>query len=274
MRRFLFIIALLFIASPVQAQGLESMENSGEPIEITAEQALEWDRQNRLYIATGDVIITQGEVTLNADKVVAEYADDGNGGNIDLTILTATGNVIIRNTDSTVTGDQAVYDVRTGQAVVTGDNLALTTPQQVVKAKESLEYNTVTGEAKAVGDAQVVSGTDTLAAQSITAFFQKDEATGQQSLNRAQAEGGVKITTPEETITGNSGTYDAPANTATITGNVKIVRGPNTLEGNRATVNLATNVSQLFGGGSMDTRVKGVFFPEQTNTPNSPASGS
>ena len=56
--------------------------------------------------------------------------------------------------------------------------------------------------------------------------------------------GGVTIKTPDETLTGDSGYYNAKTNTAEVKGNVKIIRGPNTLEGARAKLNMTTKCQQ------------------------------
>ena len=147
-----------------------------------------------------------------------------------------------------------------GVATLTGHNLKLTTPDQTITASERMEYDTVKNIAKAVGSAKILREPDTLNANIITANFTKD-ADGKQVLKTAHASGGVIIKTPEETLTGDHGTYNAAQNTAKVTGNVKIVRGPNVLEGSRAEVNLTTNISKMFGSPESGKRVKGVFYP-------------
>lgn len=237
---------------------------SKEPVEISAGKTLEWHQKDKQYIADGSVEAKQGDVTILAEKMIADYHDNNKGSNVEIWQLTAEQNVQIKNADSTATGDKAVYNVDTGIAILTGNDLKLTTPDQVITAQERMEYDTVNGKAKAVGNAQIIRGTDTLNANSITANFIKDKD-GKQSLKTANASGNVIIKTPEETLTGDNGFYNAANNTAEVKGNVKIVRGPNMLEGDRAEINLTTNVSKIFGSPESGKRVKGIFFPSSKN---------
>lgn len=248
--KILFIIVLC-LSSPVFAQ--ES------PIEISADQNLEWRQKEKQYIANGNVEAKQGEAVINADRLVADYKENDQG-KTEIWRLTASGAVRLRNQDSVVTGNEAVYLVESTQATVTGGDLKLTTPKETITAKEKLSYNSTKGIAEAIGSAEIIQEDKRLNASSITANFTKD-SNGQQILKNANANGFVKITTPNEILTGDKGFYNAQTNIAEVTGNVKITRGPNILEGNRAEVNLTTNLSKMFGSPETGGRVKGVFFP-------------
>lgn len=257
----LFFITLIILPLPAHAQNIPGMNgDTKNPVEISAGKTLEWHQNDKQYIADGDVEAKQGDVTILADTLVADYREDNKGGNVQIWQLTADKNVRIKNTDSTAVGDKAVYNVDTGVAILTGESLSLTTPDQVITALERMEYDTANGKAKAVGNAKIKRGSDTLTANTLTANFSKDQD-GKQTLNSAQANGNVTIKTPDETITGDNGFYNADNNSVEVKGSVKIVRGPNVLEGERAEVNLTTSVSKIFGSSSGDTRVKGVFFP-------------
>ncbi|NCO03887.1 MAG: ostA-like family protein [Alphaproteobacteria bacterium] len=256
------LIALLLITTPVYAQG--PLNAGDEPIEISAGQALEWHQKDQQYIARGDVVVTQGTTTIKSSELVADYRE-GATSNTEIWQLTATGNVIISDAENTVTGDKGVYNVEQGLATVTGDNLTLTSPGQVITATQRMEYSSINGKASAIGDAKVVRGDDTLTANTLTAYFSQNES-GKNALSKIEANTNVKIVTPLETLTGDNGVYDALLDTATVTGNVKIIRGPNTLEGSRAVVNLTSKISRIFGNEKSGQRVKGVFFPSSNKT--------
>lgn len=258
---YLTLLTIMCTISLSYAQSTgNNISGSKDPVEISADNTLEWLQNQKQYIANGNVEAQQGDVTIFTDKLVADYKDDNKGGNVEIWQLTATSNVTLKNLDSTATGDNAVYNVETGLATLTGQNLKLTTPDQIITASKRMEYNANQGVAKAVGNAKIIREKNTLTAQTIIANFARDKA-GKQTLKTAKANGNVKIKTPDEILTGNSGVYNAVTNTAEITGNVKIVRGPNVLEGARAEVNLTTNVSKMFGAPNSGKRVKGVFFP-------------
>ncbi|MCB9990331.1 MAG: ostA-like family protein [Rhodospirillales bacterium] len=254
---------LLSLTPPALAQ--QSLNpSSDEPLEITADQTLEWHRDKQQYIAHGNVIAKQGTVSIMADRLSADYRET-DASSFDIYRLTATGNVKIVSQGNTAYGEHAVYEVERGMAVMTGNNLRLASPDQSVTARERFEYWVTEGRLSAVGDAHVVRAQDTLDADSVSVIF-KNDASGQRRIDTLTADGNVKITTPTETLTGTKGRYTAATNIAEITGNVKISRGPNVLEGQRAEVNLSTNVSKMHGGAGDTGRVRGVFYPGSENS--------
>ena len=259
---YLFLL-LIFIPVNVAAQSPVSDNDSESPIEISADNSLEWLQNKKQYIANGNVIVTQDDLELKADKLVAHYDDSKAGGASNITLLEATGNVALKDASNKAYGDSITYDLVTDDIVLTGSNPRLIAPDQTITATEKLTYNNKKGTARAIGNARIKTSTETLEAQTITAQFQKNtDGSSRQKLSTATTTGRLKITTDDEVITGSKGTYDAIKNTATVTGNVKIIRGPNTLEGERATVNLNTNISQIFGNEKSGKRVKGVFYPK------------
>lgn len=254
MIKILFLFLLIF-SVPISAQDTPQ----DTPIEISADENLEWRQSEKQYIANGNVEAKQGDVIIKSDKIVADYKENAEG-KTEIWRLTATGNVVLRNIDSIVTGSEAVYLVNSGEASVTGNNLKLTTPEETITARDKLTYNAQTLIAKAVGNAQITQTDKRLNASSITANFIKNR-NGKQVLKNAIANSNVRITTPDEVLTGNNGFYNAQTNIAEVKGNVKIVRGPNTLEGERAEVNLKTNLSKIFSNPKTGERVKAVFYP-------------
>ncbi len=262
---FLIFLGLVYFTNNASAQESPLTNNSDAPIEISAQESLEWLQSTYEYKATGDVVVTQGELTLNADNLIANY-DNNSGDNLNITMITATGNVVVKDAGNTAYGDKITYNLQTKEIILTGENIKLVAPEQTITARDSLTYNTQSGQAKAIGNAKIKTQKETLQASTITANFSKNPQNGNQELSTAVASNNVKITTDEEVITGKNGVYNAQKNTATITGNVKIQRGPNSLEGNRAIVNLSINVSQMFGDKKSGKRVKGVFFPQSNKS--------
>lgn len=268
MKKF-FLLPLISVAMLASAMPATAQQNDDQPIEITAIKSVEWLRDQKKYIARENVVVTQGTMKLNADTVTADYRE-GATSSMEIWQLTAEGNVVIVSEGNTATGEKAVYDVPQGITTLTGQNLKLVSPDQTVTASEKMEYFTNQRHARAVGNAKVVRGKDTLSAKTISAYFkdgaasnkpQQNSPAGTGNLDRLEAEGNVVIVTPTETLRGAKAIYRADNNTAELTGNVKIQRGPNVLEGARAEVNLTTNVSKMFGGSGGDGRVRGVFFP-------------
>ncbi len=234
-----------------------------QPLEITADQTLEWHRNDLKYIARGNVVARQGNAVIQADALTADYRQSKKSQN-DIYRLTATGHVTITSEKNNATGDDAVYDVDTGTATMTGKNLTLTSPDQVVTARDKFVYETAGGKLTAYGDAKAVrktdKGTDVITADSLSAWFKQDN-TGKRVLDKLAANGNVVITTPTDVLHGDNGEYIAATRLASVSGHVRIERGRNVLEGDRAEIDLNTNVSRMVSAPGAHGRVRGLFYP-------------
>ena len=246
----------------------EQARNSEKPIEIEADDALEWDRENQTYTAQGNASATQGDTSVHAETLIADY-NKGEDDGIEIWRLTATTGVELRSPEGTAFGQKAVYLIEKGRAEMTGDNLKLVSPDQTITAEDNFLYFTNDNHFIANGNVVVTRADDILKADQVKATF-KTGKTGNRELDQMEAHGNVRIITPEETLSGRVATYDPQTEIAELIGKVKIVRGPNILTGNRATVDLKTNVSRVYGAPKAGERVKGVFFPEEDNQTKTP----
>lgn len=215
-----FVILLSVFSSTAFAADEKS------PLEITADKALEWNQTDKTYVAQGKAIAIQGELSVKADTLTATYAGV-NGNTSDIILLTADGNVTLTSGTNVATGDKAVYDLTTGQAVLSG-----TRPKIIQEGKNTLEADKVT-------------------------VWTKNNI-----LDHAEANGNVLIVSGEQKATGNKATYNALTNMAELIGEVKVTQGPNVLEGDKAEIDLTARVSKMVRAQG-SKRVKGVFF---TNT--------
>lgn len=264
MMKYLAFVLMMSCAIPAFAQ---TNSEKDKPLEITADQTLEWHRNDKKYVARGDAVATQGNVSIHAETLTADYRENQTS-NFDIYKMTADDNVIITSQGNEAFGDKAVYELDTGIATMTGKALKMIAPDQTLTARDKFEYGVTEGRLSAYGDVVVIRPNDKMQADKASAFFsQNTQSNGQRKLERLEAEGNVIITTATETLRGDRGVYRADTNIAEVTGHVKITRGPNVLEGERAEINLTTNVSRMFGnqtGTSSPTgkgRVKGVFYP-------------
>ncbi|MCB1720518.1 MAG: ostA-like family protein [Rhodospirillales bacterium] len=274
---FILILLLTLSTANTHAQGLST--NSKEPLEITADGTLEWLRGEKLFVATKNARASQGDASVEGQRLSAHYREGKNSNGMQIWKVTADTNVILKNRDTAVYGQNAVYDLDQGLATMTGDNLKMVSPDQTVTAQDKFEYWVTDGRVNAIGNAQVTrpkigGAADTLRANKISAVLKKNAA-GEQVLHSLEAIGNVVIITPTETVTGAYGIYKADTNIAELTGGVKILRGPNTLEGQRAVVNLSTNISTIHGGDDQTAapgtgRVRATFYPGSENKADSP----
>ncbi len=200
----------------------------------------------------------------------------------------AEGHVNILTPTDHAEGDHAVYDLDQAVMVMTGRNLRLTTPQDVLTARDTLEYWAQRHMAVARGDAVVVTNdgkriaADTLVAyttetpsaearqQPVRAAARadgkpEDPLASSGKLQKVDAIGNVSIRTATETVTGDRGVYVPDTGLARLGGHVRITRGQNQLNGAEAEVNLKTGISTLLSGSA--GRVQGLVVPNDANAP-------
>ncbi|MBP7336741.1 LptA/OstA family protein [Niveispirillum sp.] len=264
-------------AAPVPAPqaATPSLEIGGsKPIEVDAPAGFEYHDKLQVAIARGGATATQGDMVLTAETLAAYFRKTGNGGN-EVYRLLAEGNVKLKNGDRMAYGSRAVYDLDKSVAVLTGEGLRLTTPNETVTARDSLEYWRDQELAVARGDALAARPQDRIRADRLVALLARD-AQDKLGLSRIDADGGVVITTKSETARGDKGTYDLDSEQALLTGNVRVTRGQNQLNGPAAAVDLKSGVSRILsrvpGTGPATTqpaapatgeRVKGLFIPNR-----------
>lgn len=263
-RRILLTLAFAFAVAggiaagdlaPARAQSVGGIDlgSSDEPLEITAEDGIEWRRDEKIYVARGNARAARGEMSVSADVLTARYRE-GADGKIDVYSIEADGNVRLASADSVVTGDHAVYDIDKSVLLVTGGDLKAVTEKATVTARDSLEYWDQERVIVARGDAVAVEGDRRVEADLLTGYLRQpgDTAGGTENggLYQVEAEGNVRLTTAAEVVRAAKAVYNLDKEIATLSGGVKITRGQNQLNGDYAEVNLKTGVSRLMGNPS------------------------
>jgi lipopolysaccharide export system protein LptA len=319
----LLLPALLLLAGPAWAQQLDMSQ--GGPVTVTAQDGIDWHQNDQQVIAHGNARAVRGTVTVDADRLIAYYrkkkpdpaapakpaaapaadatkgaapgatptADEDSGGS-EIYRLAAEGNVRIYTQTDQAQGDHAVYDMDQAVLILTGQNLKLTTPNEVLTARDDIEYWPQLHMAVARGDAVVVTkdarrmAADTLvayttpdeqpqAAGGATQVAAKsadpakpadDEVAASGKLKKVDAFGHVSVRTTTDTVTGDKAVYVPETGIARIFGNVRITRGENQMNGQEAEVNQKTGISRLLSG--PDARVQGLVVPNDASTPGGP----
>lgn len=259
--RLRIVISLLavLLVTPVSAQGLNfGSGDSDSPIEVYADDGIEWQQDALTFIARGNARAVRGEVTVYGDELHAFYRKLPDGGT-EIWRLDAINNVRIVTPGETASGDKGVYDVDNGILVLTGKKVSLVTPTDEVIADEQLEYWERKQMAVARGNAQVFSDGKNLKADVIVAYMKKD-GTGKSSIRRVEAFDNVQVVTKTEKATSERGVYNVKSGIATLTGSVMIVRDANQLNGCKAEVNMNSGISKMFScAGQGGGQVGGVF---------------
>jgi lipopolysaccharide export system protein LptA len=274
------------------ALGFDLGGDSKRPITIEANQGVEWQQNNHVYIARGHATAKRGNGTVIADTLTAHYRatpkaqsgskepDAGKTGVLDsgsqIYLVEADGHVELSGETQHAYGDHGVYDVDAGTMVLTGSNLRLETKQDTVTARDSLEWHDKEQLAVARGDAVAVRDQKRIRADVITAEVTRDEK-GAQRISRIDAEGDVMVSSQDQTGRGDSGVYNVETGITTLVGHVKLSRGENELRGQYAVVDMNKNIYRLLGAppgealtSSRPTRVEGIFVPRQRGPAQSP----
>lgn len=146
---FMLVFGCLWASNALHAQNAGSSlggfsSNSNEPIDIESD-TLEVFDATKIAIFSGNVIATQGKMTMRSKTLKVNYAGDQNAAKVDgqkessgnqITSIRAEGKVLIHTADDqTVTSDWAYFDVQS-QTITIGGNVVLSQSESVIKGEE------------------------------------------------------------------------------------------------------------------------------------------
>lgn len=253
-------------------------------------------------IARGDARAVRQNVTVAADRLIAFYrpknaaaaqptqvaqpaqsmANGPDTGGNEIFRVQAEGNVRIFTPTDQAQGDHAVYDMDQAVLLMTGRALKLTTPNDLLTARDSLEYWPQKHMAVARGNAVVVTNdgrrvaADTLVAYTTDApttptpqpaqkpqqqqpNTTEDPLAASGKLQKVEAFGNVTVRTVTDTAIGDRAVYVPDSGIARLAGRVRITRGENQLNGSEAEVNMKTGIARLVSG--TNEKVQGLMLP-------------
>ena len=73
------LVPALLMAAPALAQSLSFTSNDPDkPIEVTADQGIEWQQNDKLFIARGNAKAKQDDMSVTADELTAHYRETTN----------------------------------------------------------------------------------------------------------------------------------------------------------------------------------------------------
>jgi lipopolysaccharide export system protein LptA len=294
------LVLLLVVAAPPEtraqlqsnALGLAGDDNSNKPLNIEAENGIEWQQNNKVYIARGNAKATRGDDSVTADTLYAYYRDAQpagaaspqlrsnppgaqqspfDNGSTQIYRIEADGHVVFATPSQTAYGDHATYDVDQALLVVTGKNLKIVTPQDVVTARDSLEWYDQKQVGVARGDAIATrQGPEhkSIRGDVLTAEVTKP-ANQPSKITKVDAQGHVILVSEDQIARGDNGVYNLDSGIATLSGHVSLTRGENELRGQYAVVDTNSNVARLLAAPpsaqltGARPRVQGLLVPRQ-----------
>ncbi|GBQ84633.1 hypothetical protein AA13595_1460 [Gluconacetobacter johannae DSM 13595] len=308
------LVACALPAGPARAQAIDL--SHGGQITVTAAGGFDWDQKAQTVTAYDRAQAVRGNVTVTGDRLIAFYrkkaaapapgattpppapaagtpgpgnqeAGGADSGSNEVYRLMAVGHVHVFTDTDQAWGDKAIYDIDQAVLVMTGKALKLTTPQDVLTARDSMEYYSQTRMSVGRGDALVTTNdgrqirADVLVGYSAPSQPAKpgapaaapakpgsDPLTRSGKLEKVNAFGHVFVRTQTETVTGDRGVYVPDTGIARIVGNVHITRGQNQINGAAAIVNMHTGIATMTerpGG-----RVSGLVVPNEAGSTGGP----
>jgi len=293
----LLLLASLPLPNMARAQGIDMSQ--GGPVDITANDGIEWRQAEQVVVARGNARAVRDGATVDAARLLARYRPNAasqpapseakarqpgesplSGGN-EIWRMEAEGQVRITTATDTATADRAVYDMDQSVLVLSGRNISYSTPQHVITSRDSLEYWSQRRMAVARGNALVVTQDGRrITADTLVAYMVEDtpanaptqaragaEGTagpppGQGRVDRIELFGNVEIRTETEVVRGDRGVYSAASGMARVLGNVRITRGDNHVNGREALVNLNTGITRIVS--QPGQRVQGIINPQSS----------
>jgi lipopolysaccharide export system protein LptA len=284
--------------APSGALGLTA-QDSGKPINIEADNGVEWQQSNQVYIARGNAKATRGQTTVSADTLYAYYraatasaatqasapaapakpATKGIGafdsGSTQVYRIEADGHVVFATPTQTAYGDHAVYDVDQALLVLTGKDLKIVTPQDTVTARDSFEWYDQKQMGVARGNALAVRQGPSPKSIRGDVLIAEVSKTGDQAshISKVDAHGSVVLTSQDEIARGDAAVYNFETGIATLTGHVSLTRGDNELRGQYGIVDTNHNVARLLSAPPSaqltgpHPRVQGLLMPRAGDEP-------
>ena len=269
-RIFKCLLLVTVIALPAatgQAQPLNLASGAkDQPIEIIADNGIEWQRENEILIASGNARASRGGINVEAE-VLRAYYKQKSGGGADLYRLDAAGGVNIYSGTDSIIGETAVYDFEQAILRVDGGKVVFKSGNDTISATQQMEYWERQKMAVARGRAVAVQQGKTVRADILKALM-RERKDGKSEVYMVEAFDNVLIVSEQDRVRANWGIYKVDSGVATLAGNITITRADSILTGDQAEVNLNTGISKLLTGNRVKTksrtkkRIRGLIYPQ------------
>lgn len=246
----LLFFLLVFLSSDLETQQIFTGTNNNSPIEIFAEEGIEWHKNKQTYIARGNAKASRADLTVTSDVLEAIY-EDNKDIESEITILKASGNVFIKNQRAQILGGRlAKYNLKKEHFIVNGEELELTSNENKLTSNSTIEFwkneniAIATGKAKAYKNNKYSIFADKLVWH---LFDEKKKNKGDEDyqIKKILAYKNVIIETNNEIAYSDKALYNEISGICKLFGKVKLKKGDNYLTGEYAEMNLNTGISKL-----------------------------
>ena len=262
------LVAVLAMPTTGQAQSLNLASGAkDQPIEITANNGIEWQQENEILIASGNAKASRDGISVEAE-VLRAYYKQKSGGGADLYRLDAAGGVKIYSGTDSIVGATAVYDFEKAILRVDGRKVVFKSGNDTISANQQMEYWERQKMAVARGRAVATHQGKTVRADILKALFREKKG-GKSEVYVVEAFDNVLILSEQDRVRADRGIYKVDSGIATLAGNITITRTDSILTGDRAEVNLKTGISKLLTADPVHSknrekkRIRGLIYPQK-----------
>lgn len=147
--QFIIPLFIIFISFSVHA--------NDTPIEVSADNALEWDRANMVFNAKGNALISQGDSAIKATDISAKYLELND--NITIQSITASPNAILTQPDEKLSAEKISADFEKGVlATVTATNNVILTTEKETLHGDKATYDAIKRVIVITGNVKIEQG--------------------------------------------------------------------------------------------------------------------
>ncbi|MBX9880931.1 MAG: OstA family protein [Sphingomonas sp.] len=118
MKRTPLLLAGLLLAGPAGAQN--NRHDSNAPVDVAADRAEVQDKAARAVL-TGNVVVRQAEMTVNADRMTLAYTGRIVDGSQQISRIDAAGSVVVTRPDQVARSQFAIYDLNRRVVTMVGN---------------------------------------------------------------------------------------------------------------------------------------------------------
>ena len=243
-----FFILMCATFSFLNAQQTLKGSSNDSPIEIFAEDGIEWHKNKNKYIARGNAKAKKGDLLVKSKILEATYGDsEGDEENSEIELIKAIGNVFIENNNATITGgEKASFNVEKEHFIVNGKQLILISNKDKLKSNRTIEFWKIENIAIATGKAEAFKDKKyTIKADKLVWHLTDSKKKKEYEIKKILAFKNVIIETNNEIAYSDKALYNELSGICKLFGNVKLRKGESYLTGEYAEMNLNSGISKL-----------------------------
>lgn len=260
------LVIFFFFPNWINSQQIINQKQNGEPVEIYAEQGIEWHKNDNKYLAIGNAIAKSGKMSVNSDRIEAFYEESDNSG-MDIKLVKAHRNVVVNDENLKIVGGKlAEYNLRKDYFSIFGKNLILTSQENKLESNNKMEYWRTKGVAIASGKAKAQKGNEfKIKAEKLVWYLNENDK--KIDVKKIFGFENVSIYTNNEVAFSDKALYNKESGICKLFGNVKLQKGDSFLTGDYAEVDLNKGISKLLPAPNFDklneNRVRALIDKKQ-----------